>query len=238
MNQAKENLEPIIAGVVKAFATVIPVSAIALSIYEEFQAKRIERKISRLEGFYFSLKDEVSDVEGKINQNYISKDDFGDIFEQTANYIMNERLEEKRKCFQNIFLNSITASSCSYDKTEKYMRLLESMGWLELKILDVLRNPKGYNEKHGNIIKNPNESLPGHINMITHLGPYRGVELLAKLLNEEESEIKDALYYLEQNRLIIEKSNAIQTQTNGHPIHTLDNMLTQKGKDFVLFILK
>lgn len=74
--------------------------------------------------------------------------------------------------------------------------------------------------------------------MITHLGPYRGVELLAKLLNEEESEIKDALYYLEQNRLIIEKSNAIQTQTNGHPIHTLDNMLTQKGKDFVLFILK
>lgn len=238
MNQAKENLEPIIAGVVKAFATVIPVSAIALSIYEEFQAKRIERKISRLEGFYFSLKDEVSDVKGKINQNYISKDDFGDIFEQTANYIMNERLEEKRKCFQNIFLNSITASSCSYDKTEKYMRLLESMGWLELKILDVLRNPKSYNEKHGNIIKNPNESLPGHINMITHLGPYRGVELLAKLLNEEESEIKDALYYLEQNRLIIEKSNAIQTQTNGHPIHTLDNMLTQKGKDFVLFILK
>lgn len=238
MNQAKENIEPIMVGVVKAFATVIPVSAIALSIYEEFQAKRIERKISRLEGFYFSLKDRVSEVEGKINQDYISKDDFGDIFEQTANYIMNARLEDKRKCFQNIFLNSMTASSCSYDKTEKYMRLLESMGWLELKILDVLRNPKSYNEKHGNIIKNPNETLPGHINMITHLGPYRGIELLAKLLNEEESEIKDALYYLEQNRLIIEKGNAIQTQTNGHPIHTLDNMLTQKGKDFVLFILK
>ena len=238
MNQAKENIEPIMVGVVKAFAAVIPVSAIALSIYEEFQAKRIERKISRLEGFYFSLKDRVSEVEGKINQDYISKDDFGDIFEQTANYIMNERLEDKRKCFQNIFLNSMTASSCSYDKTEKYMRLLEGMGWLELKILDVLRNPKSYNEKHGNIIKNPNEALPGHINMITHLGPYRGIELLAKLLKEEESEIKDALYYLEQNRLIREKGNAIQTQTNGHPIHTLDNMLTQKGKDFVLFILK
>lgn len=238
MNQAKENIETIMIGVVKAFATVIPVSAIALSIYEEFQAKRIERKISRLEGFYFSLKDSVSEVEGKINQDYISKDDFGDIFEQTANYIMNECLEDKRKCFQNIFLNSMTASSCSYDKTEKYMRLLENMGWLELKILDVLRNPKSYNEKHGNIIKNPNDALPGHINMITHLGPYRGIELLAKLLNEQESEIKDALYYLEQNRLIIEKSNAIQTQTNGHPIHTLDNMLTQKGKDFVLFILK
>lgn len=238
MNQAKENIEPIMVGVVKAFATVIPVSAIALSIYEEFQAKRIERKISRLEGFYFSLKDRVSEVEGKINQDYISKDDFGDIFEQTANYIMNARLEDKRKCFQNIFLNSMTASSCSYDKTEKYMRLLESMGWLELKILDVLRNPKSYNEKNGNIIKNPNETLPGHINMITHLGPYLGIELLAKLLNEEESEIKDALYYLEQNMLIIEKGNAIQTQTNGHPIHTLDNMLTQKAKDFVLFILK
>lgn len=238
MNQAKENIEPIVLGVVKAFATVIPVSAIALSIYEEFQTKQIERKISRLKDFYFCLKDKVADIEGKVNQNYISKDDFGDIFEQTANHIMNERLEDKRKCFQNIFLNSMTASSCSYDKTEKYMRLLESMGWLELKILNVLRNPKSYNEKHGNIIKNPNESLPGYINMITHLGPYRGVELLAKLLNEEESEIKDALYYLEQNRLIIEKGNAIQTQTNGHPIHTLDNMLTQKGKDFVSFILK
>lgn len=238
MNQAKENIEPIVLGVVKAFATVIPVSAIALSIYEEFQTKQIERKISRLKDFYYSLKDKVADIEGKVNQDYISKDDFGDIFEQTAKCIMNERIDDKRRCFQNIFLNSITASACSYDKTEKYMRLLDGMGWLEVRILSVLHNPYKYNESVGNVIKDPNEKLPGYVNMITHLGSYRGVELLSKLLNEDESEIKDALYYLEGNRLIIEKSNAIQVQTNGHPIHALDNMLTTKGKDFVSFILK
>ena len=61
------------------------------------------------------------------NKDYISRDDFADIFEQTATHIMNERIEEKRHCFQNVFVNSMVASSCSYDKTEKFMRLLVDM---------------------------------------------------------------------------------------------------------------
>lgn len=228
------DIKDIINGGIKALATYIPLTNIALNIYAEIQAKQIKRKVERLENFFVILREQSLSFSNKINEEYISQTDFADIFERTINYVMDERLEEKRKCFQNIFINSVTAKSCSYDKTEKYMRLLDDMGWLEINILNVLHNPQLYNEKAGNVIKDPNEKFVGY----TSFGSYRGVELLSKLLNEEENEIKDALYFLESNRLIIEKGNAIQLQTNGHPIHTLDNMLTSKGKDFVSFILK
>ena len=172
----------------------------------------------------------------QMNKDYISKDDFADIFEQTANHIMNERIEDKRRCFQNVFENSIVAESCSYDKTEKYMRLLVDMSWLELKVLSVLNNPEKYNEMVGNVIKDPNEE--NHfIGFGIATRSYNHIDILVKLLNESQDEIKDALYFLQSNRLIVEQSNAIRSQVNGHPIHVLDNMLTTKGKDYVNFVL-
>lgn len=59
--------------------------------------------------------------------------------------------------FRNVFINSIIAKGCSYDKTEKYLRILEQMNCIELLLLKILKNPKVYNEKQGGIIKNPNE---------------------------------------------------------------------------------
>ena len=86
----------------------------------------------------------------------------------------------------------------------------------------------------GNVIKDPNE---GNHFIGFSLSSYNQNDLLVKLLNESEGEIKDALYYLQSNRLIIEQSNAIRSQMNSHPIHVLDNMLTPKGKDFVSYVL-
>jgi len=48
------------------------------------------------------------------------------------------------------------------------------------------------------------------------------------LTTESNEEIKDALYYLQSNRLIIEQSNAITSQINGHPIHMIDNHANPK----------
>ena len=235
MYQEKDNILPAMKAIAKTIASYLPVLGFALSFYDEKKSQVVQRKICRLEEFYQSLSDRLQIIEGKMNDDYINKDDFGDIFEQTANYIMNERIKDKRRCFQNIFLNSITANSCSYDKTEKYMRMLDSMGWLELKVLGVLNNPSKYNEERGNIIKDPNE---GNYYLGIGLSGQNSVDLLVQLLEENKEEIMDALYYLENNRLITEQSNAIRTQSVGNPIHLLDNILTPKGKDFVCYIMR
>ena len=114
------------------------------------------------------------------------------------------------------------------------MRLLDGMNWLELKVLGVLYNPSKFNAERGYIIKDT-------MNEFNYLGVGLSGQsiddVLTKLLEEDKGEIKDALYYLEMNRLIIEQSNAIRTQSYDNPVHILDNMLTAKGKDFVGFII-
>ena len=234
MYQEKENILPAMKAIANTIAAYLPVLSFALNFYEEKKSQAAQRKILRLEEFYRILSEGIEDIKDEINADYVSKEDFADIFEQTAAHMMNERLEDKRRCFQNIFVNSMVASSCSYDKTEKYMRLLVDMSWLELRVLSVLNNPANYNEMVGNIIKDPNE---GNCYMGFGLSSYNHIDLLVKLLDESQETIKDALYYLQSNRLIIEQSNAIRSQINGHPIHILDNMLTPKGKDFVCFVL-
>jgi hypothetical protein len=234
MYQEKENILPAMKAIANTIAAYLPLLSFALNFYEEKQSQAAQRKILRLEEFYRILSERIGDIKDEINTDYVSKEDFADIFEQTATHIMNVRIEEKRRCFQNVFVNSIVADSCSYDKTEKYMRLLVDMSSLELKILSVLNNPANYNEKVGNIIKDPDE---GNLYIGFSLSSYNHIDMLAKLLNESQEEIKDALYYLQSNRMIVEQSNAIRTHVNGHPIHLLDNNLTPRGKDFVNYVL-
>ena len=235
MYQEKDNIFPAMIAVAKTIASRFPASDFIVKYYEEKKTEIVKRKLNRLEELYNSLLERLTNIEGEINSDYVCKEDFEDIFERTASYIMNERINDKRRCFQNIFINSITASFCSYDKTEKYMRMLDSMGWLELRILGVLNNPSKYNEDEGYIIKDsPNDnSFWGAV-----LSGKNSMDILAILLKESKEDIMDALYYLENNRLIIKQSNAIHTQFSGNSIHILENMLTPKGKEFVAFIMQ
>ena len=81
--------------VVKELVKVLPLGGAALAIYDEFQSKQIERKIKRLEEFYTNLSATVNAVKDKINEEYISKDDFLDVFEEATKYVVSERQEEK-----------------------------------------------------------------------------------------------------------------------------------------------
>ena len=139
--------------------------------------------------------------------------------------------------FKKILVNSITSEKCSYDRTEKYTKLLDKLGILELKILAVLNNPVSFNIKAGEIIKDPNKQEPNFRNIVTVWKTYNTIDVLKQLLNETQEDIFDSTNTLENEGLILEQFSKIRIQTNGHPINTLDGTLTLKGKDFVSFIL-
>lgn len=174
----------------------------------------------------------------KINVSYVSQPDFLDIFELTAKYIVNERNEEKRILFRNILVNSITVKNCSYDKTEKYLRTLEQMDSFELLLLKILKNPKVYNEQRGSIIKNPNERQSNAVYQVHYTLVTEFKKIVSDLTNVSQDDISEAMYFLESNRLVKEKASESKLQTNGNPVHVLDDKLTSKGKDFISFILR
>lgn len=222
----------------KGIVAMIPVlGGTITSVWSDVEAIQAKRKHERLEEFYIALKEEVERIKDRINTSYINQPDFLDVFELTAKYIVNERNEEKRILFRNILVNSITMKDCSYDKTERYLRILEQMNSFELLLLKILKNPKAYNDQQGNIIKDPNGGKSNAVLRIHYTLVSEFKKIMSDLTKASQDDISEAMYFLESNRLVRENASESRLQTNGNPIHVLDDKLTSKGKDFMSFIL-
>lgn len=233
MNKTEDIIPVAIEGGVKGLISMIPyLGSTIVSIWDTLNDKQVERKIKRLEEFARGLNEKSELITTKLNEEYVRKDDVLDICEQVIGYITCERSEIKREKFRHIFINSIIGKDCNYDKTEKYLRLIDRMGELEIQILMAFQNPERANKVAERPISNPNEPFSGS----TTWGSYYCVDILSQILFQRHDDIVDSLHFLEIERLIIDNAAAKNLKTNDHPIHTLDDMLTNKGKDFIHFV--
>ena len=231
MNTAKEIVGAGGKVFLKDLVRLLPLGSTAVEIYDDIRSKQIERKIQRLEEFYKNLSTTVNIVKDKINEEYVNKDDFLDVFEEATRYVVTERNDEKRIFFKNILVNSITSSDCDYDKTERFFRLLDNLTEMELRILAVLDNPNGYNISHGMKVKDPiNNVYQSSWNRVTGSG------ILTQVLGVKLYEVEDAITVLFSNGLIVPNVLQRQLETNSNGIHVLDNLLTARGKDFVKYL--
>lgn len=230
-----ENGAIAIKGIVAAIPTL---GSTIASVWSDIEALQAKRKQERLEEYFVALHEEVEVLKDKINFTYINQPDFLDIFELTSQYIVNERTEEKRIFFRNILISSFINEDCSYDKTERFLRILDQMNYLELLILKALQDPERFNEQNGEIIKDPNWIKPGVRNGVQFSMAYNFVEMLSELLHVSKEDVAEAVYFLEANRLVLDNVSLYKLQTNGHPIHTIKDKLTSKGKNFVSFIIR
>ena len=231
MNKGKENAGIIAKGFLKSILASFPVGATAVEVYNELHAKQVKRKIERLEEFYNSLDERISKVEDQVNNEFVSKEDFQDVFEEATRYVVLERQSKKRKLFKNILANSIIANECDYDKTERYFRLLDNLSDMELTVLAVLENPEEYNRTHGMVIKDPVDNY-----YQSGWGTYRADGILTQLLSIKIDDAIETVSILFSNGLIEDKLLEKKIETNMNPIHVLDNLLTRKGRDFVKFM--
>ena len=231
MNNAKNIVAASGKVFIKDLARLLPLGGTAVEIYEELQSKQISQKIQRLEEFYTNLAATVNAQEERINQEFVSKGDFLDVFEEATRHVVLERQEEKRELYKNILVNSITSTECDYDKTERYFRLLDNLGIMELRVLAVLDNPEQYNRSHGMIIKDPiNNAYQSTWNTVT------SVSVLTQVLGLKIHQVEETITVLFTNGLVIENAMGQKINTNGNPIHVLKNLLTTRGRDFVRFL--
>lgn len=231
MNNAKENLGLVAKGVFKSILGIDFIGRTALEIHNEYQAKQVKRKIQRLEEFYQKLDEKLVEEENNVNEEFVKKDDFLDVFEEATRYIVLERLSTKRELFKNILANSIVSSDCDYDKTEHYFRILDNLSENELKVLAVLENPEEYNKNHGMIIK---DLIKNYYQ--SSWGTYRADGVLTQLLGIKIDEAIETVTVLYSNGLIVDNLLERRLETNTNPVRVLDKLLTKRGRDFVKFL--
>lgn len=227
--------QEIIEIVGKGMLAAIPIVGGSItSILSDIQAKRKEE---RLLEFLKKFDMALTAAEDRINRDYISQSDFLDLFELTAERAMKERISEKRIGFKNILVNSVISKEVDFDRTEEFIGLLQDLNLRELAILGIFNDPQGYHNEIGNPMGN-NNSDSGSTYRVTINYDMSVLEVLERLLPKWATEdIDDAMHRLYLMRLTkLQDPRTFRLKTNGHPIHTLDGKLTEKGKQFVRFV--
>jgi len=226
MNNKQKEFFPI---TLRALTAAIPyIGGSVNSIWSDIMAKRKEERFIE---FVKLLEAEIKQIK-YINSQFITHDEFLDIFENISKHIVDERGAVKRILYKNLILSAAKDTQADFDIIEKYIRILESMATKEALILKIFYNPQKFNSELGSPVFKSNENAPLSRKQFSVL------ELLELLLPEIKSEdILDSLDYLERNRLVATQYGASSIDTNGNPISFLDDKITRKGINFVKYIL-
>lgn len=233
MSKINDAIKPAAKGIAKGAIAAIPyIGSTAVEIYDEIQSKQFERKLKRLEELYESLAKELGSIDDIINEKCVQRVDFLDIFEQTTRYIVNERNENKRRLFKNIFEHTMTDKDFDFDETEQYFRILQLLSPLQLDILAALYAPVEYNNARGKIIPDPVNNQ-----WQSSWGQYSGGGILTRLMQKKDYEVRSAVTFLYYNGLVNENLMDKAIHTNANPIRVLDDSLTIYGRRFVKYLL-
>ena len=238
MNHDIEAIKIISECVGKQLLNSNPITGFIVSYIETVKARQAERKLTRCMEMLESLRQDLEESQKNINEEYVKNDDFLDIFEQTVNYVANERNIDKRMYFKNILLNSIFKNTVDYDITEKYMNILSRLEKDDLIILKVLYQPELANKVKGYVLKNPNLVNGKRSEFYRIERNYDLVWTLKDLLQINEEQIKDSLYALTRERLVNDNTLSFSLKTDGNRVYVLKNHLTPKGKSFISYLLK
>jgi len=184
------------------------------------------RKEKRFVEFINGLQEDICNLSDHVNAEFISKEDFLDIFEQTARKIVMTRQEVKRIAFRNILSNAILSSNISYDEVEEFLSLVERFREEHIFLLSILRDPVKYDEETGNRVGKGG-------GMATSIS-----QIMGQLLPDwTENLILEVATVLENNeRLVQNITSRYNTMLTDQGINHLVNTLTPKGMRFVAFI--
>ena len=228
MSEKKElsskNLGQTFKTAVKALISAVPTLGGPIStIIGDIQSIRKEKRVLE---FINGLREDLHNFSDRVNAEFVSKEDFLDIFEQTARKIVMTRQEAKRTAFRHILSNAILSSDVSYDEVEEFLSLVERFREEHIFLLSILQNPVKYDEETGNRVGKGG-------GMATSIS-----QIMGQLLPDwTENLILEVATVLENNeRLVQNITSRYNTMLTDQGINHLVNTLTPKGMRFIAFI--
>ena len=208
---------------VKALTAAVPVLGGPIStIIGDIQSMRRGKRFLELIN---GLREDLHDFSDRVNTEFVLKEDFLDIFEQTARKAAMTRQEARRIAFRHILSNAILSPDVSYDEIEEFLSLVERLWEEHIFMLGILRDPVKYDEETGN-----------------RVGKGGGIatsvsQIMGRLLPDwTEEQILEVATVLETERLVQHITSRYKTTLTDRGINHLANTLTSKGVRFVAFI--
>jgi len=183
------------------------------------------RKGKRFLEFINGLLEDLHNFSDRVNSEFVSKEDFLDIFEQTARKIVMTRQEIKRTAFRHILSNAILSSDVSYDEIEEFLSLVERFREEHIFLLSILRDPVKYDEETGNQVGKGGRTMTSISQIMRRLLP-----------DWTEDLILEVITVLENERLVQHITSRYNMTLTDQGINHLSNTLTPKGMRFVVFI--
>jgi hypothetical protein len=209
---------------IKALTSAVPILGGPIStIIGDIQSMRKEKRFLELIN---GLQEDLHGFPDRVNAEFVSKEDFLDIFEQTARKIVMTRQGAKRTAFRHILSNAILSSDVSYDEVEEFLSLVERFREEHIFLLSILRDPVKYDEETGNRVGKGGGITTSISQIMRQLLP-----------NWTENLILEVVTVLENNeRLVQHITSRYNTMLTDQGINHLVNTLTPKGMRFVVFI--
>jgi len=210
----------------KELISIIPlVGGPISSVLSDFLA---ERKQQRLNEFFTRLKEDLDKVQERVDKEFISKEDFLDIFELTAKKIMEERKDVKRNTYRQILVNGITKANSGFDDVEQCIRVLENLTENNIILLTVFSDPVKHNSSISEPVKRPTGNM---------LNTTLSKVLRALLPGWQGGLILENLKDLEFLGLVQPLSANFQTMITANGLSPVVNALTPKGERFVRYLI-
>jgi len=228
MSEKKElsskNLGQTYETAVKSLISAVPILGGPIStVIGDIQSIRKDRRFIE---FINGLQKDIRNLSDHINAEFVSKEDFLDIFEQTARKIVMTRQEAKRTAFRHIFSNAILSSNATYDEVEEFLSLMERFREEHIFLLSILRDPVKYNEETGSRVGKGGGRMTSSISKI-----------MRQLLPDWNKDlILEVTTVLENERLVQHITSRYNMTLTDQGINHLVNTLTPKGTRFVAFI--
>jgi hypothetical protein len=183
-----------------------------------------EYKARRILGFIEDLGQGVEDIKNEIDNEYIKKEEFSFIFEQTLKGVIENYQKEKIDCFKYILLNSMkNPRDINQEEREIFLKLVNDLTSRHIRILKFLNMPLNYLTPHFSKIDNEKRAK-------------LGVTQVFKIALPEysDTEILVVLQDLRNLRLILDFSDMVMTLDAG--LARVSGLISPLGKKLISFI--
>ncbi|RZM27333.1 MAG: hypothetical protein EOO88_13690 [Pedobacter sp.] len=185
-----------------------------------------ERKQERFREFIEFLERDLKALETKIETEYVSNDQFLDLFEFTSRKVVSERDEQKRLYYQRIFVSGIVQQGAIYDDVEQCIRIIDSLVDRDIVLLKLFADPAAHYAK--SVAHTSNNS----VTLTTTLS-----RVLQKMLPEwQPGAILECVKDLEFIGLLQPISDSFQTMVTNLDPASLEYYLTLKGQRLIRYL--
>ena len=179
----------------------------------------------RLEKFVEELAKDLCMVEDQVNQELIKTDEFAFLFEKAFKGAVENYQIEKIQAFKNIIVNSLTENFLDQEEKEYFLRMVDNLSVLHIRILHFMSEPRSYIEVN-NI---PPSSIQGR--------NFKSM-LMVAIPNVDFSLIKLTFQDLYTSGLITTDQGIfdINTMSQGFALLGNGNRVSELGNKFIQFI--